>query len=116
LTREDITILEETTNKQYRFIMPGPTLSEKEWQRALEVISTIKPKPDYIVASGSLPPGVPKDFYARVVKLARKSGSRIVIDTSGEPLRAAISEGVYMIKPSLRELGELAGRAIEDEA
>jgi 6-phosphofructokinase 2 len=118
LTREDITILEETTNKQFRFVMPGPALNDEEWQRALSTLSAIKPEPDYIVASGSLPAGVPVDFYARAARVAKELGSRIIIDTSGEPLRAAISEGVFMIKPSLRELGELAGRskrAIEDK-
>lgn len=62
-SRENLIVLEEATGQQYRFGMPGPDLGEEEWQRCLYELSNTKPPPDFIVASGSLPPGVPPSPY-----------------------------------------------------
>ncbi len=115
-TRENFVTLEEATGQQFRFVMPGPTLSEAEWQQCLEIVTALAPKPDYIVASGSLPPGVPTDFYARVARLGRRCGTRVIVDTPGEALRAAVREGVYLVKPNLRELSDLSDHELKDEA
>lgn len=108
-TRENFIVLETLTNQQFRFGLGGPGLSEKEWQNCLTVLSQLDPKPDYLVASGSLPPGVPTDFYARVARIAREMGARFILDTSGEALQLAANEGVYLLKPNLMELGMLVG-------
>nr|WP_306296618.1 PfkB family carbohydrate kinase [Candidatus Entotheonella palauensis] len=68
-TRENFVVREDATGQQFRFVMPGPALSEAEWRHCLETLSALNPPPDYIVASGSLPRGVPSDFYARVARL-----------------------------------------------
>jgi 6-phosphofructokinase 2 len=115
LTRENFTILEKSTGQQYRFGMPGPTLGEAEWRRCLEVISELLPQVDYLVASGRLPPGVPANFYGQLAKLAREHDTRLIVDTSGEALRLAVEEGVFLIKPNLREFAELTGRERVDE-
>ena len=115
-TREDFTVFEETTNRQYRFVMPGAPLSEPEWQECLRQIASIKPRPDFVVASGSLPPGVPEDFYGRVARVAKESGAKTIVDTSSAPLMAALMEGVYLIKPNLREFQELTGNSHIDDA
>lgn len=108
-TRENFIVVEGSTNGQYRFGMPGPEISEAEANACLEIIRGMTPKPDYIVASGSLPPGLPPDYYARVARLAREMGARLVLDTSGEPLRLAANEGVFLLKPNIGELSKLAG-------
>jgi 6-phosphofructokinase 2 len=115
-TREDFTVFEETTNQQYRFVMPGAPLSEPEWQECLRQIASIKPRLDFVVASGSLPPGVPEDFYGRVARVAKEMGAKVVVDTSGASLKAALMEGVYLIKPNLREFQELTDIRTADEA
>lgn len=108
-TRENIIVLEESTNKQYRFGMPGTLLQKSEWQQILDRIEEIE-APAFIVASGSLPPGVPVDIFARIARIAKKKNTRFVADTSGEALQQAVTEGVYMIKPNLGELSSLAGK------
>lgn len=108
-TRENIIILEELTNRQYRFGMPGTPLQENEWQQILDHIEKIK-DPTYIVASGSLPPGVPDDIFARIARIAKKKKARFIADTSGKALQYAVNEGLYMIKPNLRELASLTGK------
>lgn len=106
-TREDFTVFEETTKQQYRFVMPGASLSAPEWQACLRSLENVDPRPIFVVASGSLPPGVPEDFFARVARIAKEMGAMMIVDSSGPPLRNALKEGVYLIKPNLREFQEL---------
>jgi 6-phosphofructokinase 2 len=113
-TREDFFVSESSTGQQYRFILPGPQLSSDEWQECLNLLARIAPFPRFVVASGSLPGGVPDDFYARVARIAKERGARMAVDTSGPALTAAVAEGVDLIKPSLREMRELAGREPSD--
>lgn len=112
-TRESFTVDETDTGEQFRFVLQGPELSQAEWTSALEALEQTLVPGGYVVASGSLPPGVPDDFYARVARLARERGCRAVVDASGPALRAALEEGVFMVKPSRRELAEHLDRALE---
>lgn len=114
--RENLIVLEESTGQQFRFGMPGPELGDEEWQQCLDELSNIKPTPDYVVASGSIPPGVPADFYARVARISKDIGAQVVVDTSGEALHLALKEGVFLIKPNIREFRDLAGQDVKEEA
>lgn len=116
IIRESLVILEESTNQQYRFSMPGPEFQPKEWEQFLTHLSVIKPGPDYLVASGSLPPGVPVDFYARLARVGKDRGAKVIVDTSGAALEKALKEGVYMIKPNIDEFRKLAGKNIKEES
>lgn len=107
-TRENFAILEESTKKQYRFGMPGNKIFKNEWLECLKIIENQK-NIDFIVASGSLPLGVPPDIYAQLSKIAKKSNAKFIVDTSGEALKKAVDEGVYLLKPNLEELGFLLG-------
>jgi 6-phosphofructokinase 2 len=115
-TRESLVVLEESTGQQFRFGMPGPVLKNEEWERCLQELSAIRPQPDYLVASGSLPPGVPPDFYARVARIGKDQGAKVLIDTSGDALRRALQEGVYLIKPNYREFRDIVGRDMKEES
>lgn len=109
-TRENFTVTEYATNAQYRFVIPGGKLHEQEIDDCLSLISALTPFPSILVASGSLPPGVPDNFFARLAALSKKAGARFIVDTSGIPLQLAAKEGVYLLKPNLSELCSLAGK------
>ena len=115
LTRENLIVYEEATELQYRFGMPGPAVREGEWKACLKKIRAMDPVPKYIVASGSIPPGVPGDFYARIARLAREKKARLILDSTRAPLRRALEEGVYLIKPNLGEFKTLAKKEVEQE-
>lgn len=115
-TRENLNVLEQVSGRQFRFCMPGPALAEAEWMGFLDRIAARTPVPAFVVASGSLPPGVPSDFYARLAARVRDMGSRLVLDTSGEALARAVEHGVYLLKPSLREFRTLTNAQAEDES
>jgi 6-phosphofructokinase 2 len=118
-TREDLAVVESETGQQYRFVLPGPALAETEWRACLDALASPDINPRFLVASGSLPPGVPDDFYASVVEAMRGIGAKdvkIIVDTSGTPLKRALDAGVYLIKPNLREMRELTGQSMGCEA
>jgi 6-phosphofructokinase 2 len=115
-TREDVTVLEEATGQQFRFILPGPRLTEEEWRTCLEAFTKPDRQAGNVVVSGSLPPGVPEDFYAQIARAAKSSGRRIFVDTSGPALMRALEAGVYLIKPSQSEFNALIGTTLETEA
>jgi len=107
-TRENVIVLETSTNKQFRFTMPATSLSEKEIERLLESIEHVK-KLDFIVVSGSLPAGIAPNIFSRIAIVGKKK-AKLVVDTSGEGLKYAVDQGVYLIKPNISELAYLAGK------
>ncbi len=114
-TRQNLAVYDRSAQHQFRFGMPGPRLHEAEWRKCLAAAFESDPKPRFLVASGSLPPGVPDDFYARLARRAEEEGIRCIVDCAGEPLRLAVAQGVYLIKPNLREFHAMIGEDIEGE-
>jgi len=116
-TRESFTVqVKQPRDDVYRFVLPGPTLSQREAEACLTALSSIDPLPRYWVASGSLPQGVDDEFYARLARMARERGARLVLDTSGPALSAAVEEGLYLIKPNAREFAGLVGQQTANES
>ncbi|HEX7710916.1 MAG TPA: 1-phosphofructokinase family hexose kinase [Sphingomonadaceae bacterium] len=110
-TRIACNVVETATGREFRFVPPGPTLAEPEWRGALAALE--EAQGEWLVASGSLPPGAPDDFYARVARVARNRGMRVVLDTSHEPLREGLAAGsIHLVKPSEEELEQFVGRKL----
>ena len=115
-TRENFTAFEQETGLQYRFVLPGSPLHPPEWEAVLDKLANLTDKPRIVVASGSVPPGVPDDIYANVARRVRKLGAKMVIDTSGPALAAALAEGVTLIKPNQNELSDFVGKGLDNDA
>ena len=113
-TRENMVVFETSSGQQYRFGMPGPEITRLEWQQCLNSISEIA-EMDYLVASGSLPKGIPADVFDELAKIAKSRSAKLIVDTSGEALGRAVAAGVYLIKPNLRELSALTGKELLSE-
>ncbi|MBO1074683.1 1-phosphofructokinase family hexose kinase [Roseomonas marmotae] len=113
-TRISQTVLDRASGQEYRFVPEGPAVSGAEWGAALEAIGEIGE--GWLVASGSLPTGVPGDFYARTAVIARERGLHLVVDTSGEALRLALEQGgIELMKPSRGEFESLVGRPLRGD-
>ncbi len=111
-TRESVTVNETTTGLQYRFVLPGPSLSDAELRQCLDAIADLSPRPSFLVASGGFPPGAPvARLSADIARLAADIGAKLILDTS-RAMRFAPERGVYLMKPSERELSVMMGKPI----
>jgi 6-phosphofructokinase 2 len=106
-TRENFSVTESATNLQFRFTMEGAPLGEAEAEACLSLVRKLQPA--WLVASGSLPPGLPVTYFEKVAAFAKEIGAQFILDTSGPALQAAADEGLYLLKPNLGELASLAG-------
>lgn len=110
--RISLNVHDQQSGLEYRFVPEGPTVADDEWHAALKILEQIDA--DWVVASGSLPPGVPADFYARAAAIATRRGQKFVLDTSGAALLVSVGHGIELLKLSLRELESLVGRPLRD--
>jgi 6-phosphofructokinase 2 len=113
-TRISLTVLEQSSGKEFRFVPEGPVLSRAEAAAVLDAASAVDC--DYFVASGSLPRGLADDFYVELGRKVTARGARFVLDTSGAPLRSALrSGGNFLVKPSRGEFEAFVGRPLSSE-
>ncbi|MBC7828659.1 MAG: 1-phosphofructokinase family hexose kinase [Chitinophagaceae bacterium] len=106
-TRESLVIMDQSSKKEFRIVVDGPKIDISAFQEITRMVQTIKPS--WLIASGSLPDGLQKDVYSILAKTAKSISAKFILDTSGDALKAALAEGIYLIKPNLKELSHLAG-------
>lgn len=113
-TRISHVVFERSTRLEYRFVPEGPRIEQHEWQACLDLLKKFEFA--CLVASGSLPRGVPTDFYAKVSEIARRKKAMMILDTSGPALRHTLEGGgIKLVKPSFGEFEELVGRKLPVE-
>ncbi len=106
-------IIVQSREKQYRMSMLGPALSKREYGLILSMIEATLRKGDVLVACGSLPKGLESSTYSNIVKLAKKKGADVYVDTDGENLKDAVQSGPTGIKPNIHELSRLLNKYID---
>ncbi len=106
-TRENWIVVDDADNKQYRFTFLGRAVEDKAIIELIDALNQFAPT--FIIASGSLPPGLPANFYGLIVKKANAIGAKCIVDTSGEALQALQGKGAYLIKPNIGELCKMLG-------
>ncbi|MER7467283.1 hexose kinase [Streptomyces sp. NPDC097981] len=111
-TREALVLFEAESRRSYHVVPPGPQLHEREGERCLEVLERFVGSCPYVVASGSLPGGLRDDYFAAVARHVKEAGSRLILDTSGPALRAALAEGVFLFRCNRTEAESLTGQAV----
>jgi 6-phosphofructokinase 2 len=114
-TRESLTVLEVATGRQYRFVMPGPTVTDEELAAAEARVEALAARTSLVVLSGSLPPTVSPRRFGSLIERIRSAGAAVMVDTSGDALSAAASAGTLLLKPSVRELSTFAGQVLPGE-
>jgi 6-phosphofructokinase 2 len=107
-TRENLIVHDQSTDLQYRFGMPGPTIKETDWRACLKKLKAAEGF-TYFVISGSNPSGVSLDFYSEAAEIVKEKKGKLVIDTSGDALKHALSTGIFLAKPNIGELSNLSG-------
>lgn len=115
-TRVNVKIIDERQQRITDINFPGRAVGAAELACLPRAILDLVAEHAWFVLSGSLPGGVPAGFYADLIGLLKAAGRRVVVDASGEPMRAAIAAGPYAIKPNLAELEEVLGIRLPDRA
>lgn len=110
-TRESFAVHDRSAGRQYRFVLPGTPWSEESCRRALEQLEDLMGAGDWVVLSGSQPPGLPADFAARLAAGAARAGAKLALDTSGKALESAArsEDGVYLLRMDRHEAADVLG-------
>jgi len=108
-TRDYLSVTDTATELEYRFGIPGPFVTEKEWQDSLNKVEENLQAGDFMVASGKLPLGIPDDFFMKVAAIAKKKKARLILDTKGVGLIHAVKADIFLFKPNLTELSTVCG-------
>jgi 6-phosphofructokinase 2 len=108
-TRENMIVIDESNNSQYRFGMPMTSLTEIEWRQFLMHLENLE-NIEYLIISGSLPPEFPLTIFSKIAEIAKSKNARLIVDTKGGALLSALECGLYLIKPNLGELSSLVGK------
>jgi 6-phosphofructokinase 2 len=113
-TRENLSVIETATGRQFRFIFPGPTWAPEDFSAVSRALSARVSVGDWVVLSGSLPPGVPAEAVVDLARLLADQGARVVADTSGAALAAlaATAPGLALLRMDFEESQVLAGQAL----
>jgi 1-phosphofructokinase family hexose kinase len=112
-SRTNTSIIQSVSKEHLKVNDPGPKISPLEQTSLLKKVENRATEGDWFVLSGSLPPGVPLNFYAALIRLIQSKGARAALDTSGAPLRLGIKSSPFLIKPNRMEMQELTGLSLD---
>jgi len=113
-TRTNVSIISSENGRYVKVNEPGPTIAEEHLVRLKEMIRARARSGDWWVLAGSLPPGVPVEFYAEIIEIIHSAGARVFLDTSSEALRRSCSATPLLVKPNAEEAHELTGLPVGD--
>ncbi|MGV9852104.1 1-phosphofructokinase family hexose kinase [Streptomyces sp. NPDC003442] len=108
-TRRTVAVADESAGDTTILLEPGPVVRPKEWIRLLDHLDRLLPSAAAVVLAGSLPPGLPEDAYAQLVRLAAGHRVPAVVDADGAALREALVAGPALVKPNADELAAATG-------
>lgn len=110
-TRENITVTDQSNQNEYRLVNKGNEIHPDEEQLVLDKMNELDIKPIYLVLSGSHPPGLSNSFVKKVALWCQDHQCKLVLDLPAEPLGEAFEYKPYLIKPNLKEISQIAGKA-----
>lgn len=111
-TRSCINCWDLSNGHSTEYLEPGQPVTQEDIGRFLSDFSARLPEADVVTISGSVPQGVPEDFYCELIRLCRTVGVPVLVDTSGSRLIAAVKEKPVFIKPNEDEIAQLTGHYI----
>jgi 1-phosphofructokinase len=112
-TRINIKAFDQKARKTTEFNESGCPVTPADLQGFQEKFTSLCRNADVAVLSGSLPPKVPMDFYAKLIAIAKAQHAKTILDADGEALREGIKEIPYAVKPNIHELEQLVGRSLQ---
>jgi 6-phosphofructokinase 2 len=111
-TRTNIIVDDIATGSQTIFNASGPEIKPYELMQIIHKVEKLE-KPDIVVISGSLPPGIHPEIYRKLVAIAKDKGARVILDTDGNALKVGVQGLPEVIKPNIHELSRLVGTELK---
>lgn len=111
-TRTNVSIVNEVHDRYLKVNEPGPTIGASAQAALLDEVRAHAAPGSWWVLAGSLPPGVPADYYAQITAVVREQGGQVVLDTSGAALQQGCAAAPALVKPNDHELAQLTGVAV----
>jgi len=109
------TVIEEPHSGRYiKVNEAGPTVEASALELLAARIAHHQQAGSYWALCGSLPPGVPANFYARLITSLQSQGAIACLDSNGEALRLGIEAAPFLVKPNRDEASEITGTPIND--
>ncbi len=110
-SRRNISIMEEETEKVFRIVMPGPSLTDEEQTAILDRVSALAADSAMVVGSGSLPPETRESFWAEAARRVRDAGSKFLLNSSSQA-KTALEAGIWLLRENKDEIDDLIGRKL----
>jgi 1-phosphofructokinase family hexose kinase len=114
-TRTNTMVIEQQGDWHIKVNEPGPSISKEDVAQLMQKAESYAMKGDLWILSGSLPPDVPEEFYADLIKMIKSRGAKVFLDASGTPLRYGCQAGPYLVKPNHHEAAQIVGFDIDDQ-
>jgi tagatose 6-phosphate kinase len=114
-TRICSTLLDQTSMTATELVEEPRSVTPEECRALFDKIDQALGIGELMVLSGSLAPGVSKDFYQDCIQRARRAGIRVILDAAGEPLTLALAERPFLVKPNRLELEHASGLEIRSD-
>lgn len=113
-----IAVIDPQAGTQTEVNESGPEISPHATRELLRRFSCLLSQQtfEFVVLSGSLPPGTPSTLYADLIAQANRAGVPAVLDASGAALQEGVKAKPWMVKPNRYELESLVGPPIADAA
>jgi 1-phosphofructokinase len=111
--RENLKIYDDYSGELTEINESGSPVTEEALKNFLGFVRSALPKTSVLVIGGSVPPGTPKDIYARVIRIAKDKNVPTVLDASGELLKEGLAARPTLIKPNREDMERLCGRRID---
>lgn len=112
-TRTNLKIVDQSVNKTTEINETGFPVSGEQREAFLKKLEGMTKQASIIILGGSLPPGVPDDFYAKCTKIAKNAGVKVILDADGSALAKGIGAVPYAIKPNIHELENYFGESYD---
>lgn len=113
-TRTNLKVFDQTAGKTTEINESGCQVSAEGIEKFKEKFRNLCKNTDVAVLSGSLPPGIPADFYAQCIHIANADGVKTILDADGAALQNGLKEIPYAVKPNIHELEALIGHELHD--
>jgi 1-phosphofructokinase len=114
-TRTNTLIIEDQGDWHVKVNEPGPSITPDAIDQMMLKVEGYAKKGDIWILSGSLPPDVPENFYANLIRLLKSHGASVYLDAGGVALRLGCQEVPYLVKPNAIEASKIVGFSIDDQ-